>query len=193
MREEPEIVDAELVGEPKPHELEPGGLPSRFGALCLDLFLLVAVFGLLVTQVILPQWHPGAMEEFLELIQQHENAEEGAPPPTPSPALEEAADTVNMIFFLMVYFYFTFVPHFLGGGTLGMRIFNLRIQNMNTPTPAPLRAHLIRGAIKTVCLQIFFPLLTLLFLVALRTPQRIALHDMLARTRVVRAPAFSSK
>jgi uncharacterized RDD family membrane protein YckC len=74
-----------------------------------------------------------------------------------------------------------------------MRIFNLRIQQREEALPAPFGALLVRGAVKTICLQVLFPLLTFLFLVALRTPKRIAIHDMLSKTRVVRAPAFSAK
>ena len=184
-----EAIEAEILdGEPEsPPESEPGGLPARFGALCLDMILITAVFALLLSQVILPQWYPGAMDE---MIRQFEQAEEGGPPP-PSENLTEAIRTSNVISFFAVYLYFTFLPLFLGGGTLGMRIFNLRIENAGTPSPPPLRAHLLRGAIKTICLQVFFPFLALLFLVALGNPRRLALHDMLARTRVVRGPSFS--
>lgn len=193
MREEPDIIEAEIIGDPDPPEQEPGGLPSRFGALCLDLILLIAVFGLVATKIILPQWHPGAMNDFIEMIEEFENSDDSTPPTPASPALLEAARTINLLFFLSIFFYFTFVPLLMGGGTLGMRIFNLRIQDAKTGMPAPFRAHLVRGSIKTICLQVLFPALTLLFLFALRTRQRIAIHDMLAGTRVVRGPAFSSK
>ncbi|MBC2601551.1 RDD family protein [Puniceicoccus vermicola] len=193
MNEEPEIVEAEVVGEPEAPEFEPSSMGARFGALCLDLILLIAVFGLIATKVILPEWYPGAMNEFIELIEQYEDAGEDPAPLNPSSELMKAAQTINAIFFLSIFFYFTFVPLLIGGGTLGMRIFNLRIQQREADAPASFRAHLVRGAVKTVCLQILFPLLTLLFLFAFFNPQRAAIHDLLAKTRVVRGPAFSSK
>ncbi|MFP4352030.1 MAG: RDD family protein [Puniceicoccaceae bacterium] len=185
---EPEIVDWGPADPERPPEPEPGGLPARFGALCLDMILITALFVLLLSQVILPKWYPGAMDE---MIRQFEQVEEEGGRPQPSENLVEAIRTSNVISLFAVYIYFTFLPVFLGGGTLGMRIFNLRIEQNSAPAPAPIRAHLIRGAIKAVCLQVFFPFLALLFLVALGNPRRMALHDMLARTRVVRGPAFS--
>jgi len=193
MREDPEFLEAEILEDPQEPRLEPGGLPSRFGALCLDLILLIAVFGLVTTKIILPRWHPEAIPQFVEIVEQYESADENTPPATPSPELLEAARTVNTLFFLSIFFYFTLIPPMFGGGTLGMRIFNLRIQDQRSNAPAPLRAHLVRGALKTVCLQILFPFLTLLFLFALRNSDRITLHDRLAKTRVVRAPAFRSQ
>lgn len=193
MREEPEILEAEILKDPQEPYLEPGGLPARFGALCLDLILLIAVFGLIATKIVLPSWYPGAIAEFIEIIEQYETADDSSAPVTPSENLTDAARTINTLFFLSVFFYFTLIPPLFGGGTLGMRIFNLRIQSQQGNAPASFGAHLARGALKTVCLQILFPLLTLLFLFALRSPERLALHDRLARTRVVRAPAFSSK
>jgi len=184
---EAEILDGGPAEPGSPPESEPGGLPARFGALCLDMILITALFALLLSQVILPKWYPGAMDE---MIRQFEQSEEGETPP-PSENLAEAIRTSNVISFFAVYLYFTFLPLFLGGGTLGMRIFNLRIQEIGRASPAPMRSLLIRGAIKTVCLQVFFPFLALLFLVALGNPRRLALHDMLARTQVVRGPAFS--
>jgi len=190
---QPEIIEAEILDDSNHPEPETGSLPSRFGALCFDLFLLVAVFGFIATQLVLPKWYPGAIAEFMEMVEQYEEGTQGQDPTAVSPLLMDAAQTINTLFLLLVFFYFALVPLFFGGGSLGMRIFNLRIQDRETNLPAPLRAHLVRGSVKTICLLIFFPLLTLLFLLALRTPQRIAPHDKLARTRVVRAPAFSAK
>lgn len=183
---EAEILDIEGA-DGAPPEPEPGGMPARFGALCLDLILITAVFALLLTQFILPQYFPGAMDE---MIRQFEESGEGVEPAPPSENLADAVRASNAVSFFFVFIYFAFVPLLLGGGTLGMRIFNLRIQDQSASVPAPLRAHLLRGAVKTVCLQVFFPFLTLLFLFALGNPRRIALHDLLARTRVVRGPAF---
>jgi uncharacterized RDD family membrane protein YckC len=192
---EAETLEAEILEEggdggdgKDPSGAETGGLPARFGALCLDVILVTAGFALFLTQFVLPEWYPGALEE---MTRQFERTEEGERPPPPGEELQEALATANALSFFFVFLYFAFVPLFLGGGTLGMRIFNLRIQDRRSGGPAPLRAHLVRGAVKTICLQVFFPLLTLLFLFALRSPQRIAPHDRLAGTRVVRGPAFS--
>jgi len=173
--------------------MEPGGLPARFGAICLDLILVTAVFALLLTQIILPEWYPGAMDEMIQQFENSGNANEEVPPPPPSENLRDAIRTSNALSFFFIFLYFTFVPVLFGGGTLGMRIFNLRIQDRDKPIPPSLRSHFVRGAVKTLCLQVLFPFLTLLFLAALRNPQRMAIHDLLARTRVVRGPAFSAK
>jgi len=187
---EAEILEEDRFSEEKPPELEPGSLPARFGALCLDVILITAVFVFLLTQVVFPEYYPGAMEELLE---QFEPANEAEEQPPPSENVLEALRTSNILSLMFVFVYFSFVPVLARGGTLGMRIFNLRIEDRDRSVPAPLRAHLVRGAVKTICLQIFFPFLTLLFLFALRSRKRLAPHDLLARTRVVRGPSFSRK
>lgn len=180
-----EILEDDLKGTDS--EPEPGTLPARFGALCLDLILVTAVFALFLTQFVFPTYYPGAMEE---LIEQFEQAGGESETGQPDENVLEAIRTSNIISIVFVFAYFSFFPALAGGGTLGMRIFNLRIQDQDASVPASLRSHLIRGSIKTVCLQVLFPFLTLLFLYALRTPERIALHDLLARTRVVRGASF---
>ena len=194
MNEEDRSIDAEILEDdldatatqPEP-EPEPGSLPARFGALCLDLILVTAIFALFLTQFVFPTYYPGAMDELME---QFDRSGEETEPVEPSENVLEAIRTSNMISIVFVFAYFSFLPALAGGGTLGMRIFNLRIQDQNESVPAPLRSHLIRGSIKTICLQVLFPFLTLLFLYALRTRNRIALHDLLAKTRVVRGASF---
>lgn len=192
MNREEKVVDAELVNDetlvgntnPGP---EPGQLPARFGALLLDLILITALCLLFLTQFVFPQYYPGALEELVESVERSRANEEAEPF---SQNVLDALRTSNMISIVFVFGYFSLFPALAGGGTLGMRIFNLRIEDRFASAPAPLRAHVVRGAVKTLCLQVLFPFLTLLFLLALRTPQRLAPHDILARTRVVRGPSF---
>tara|TARA_R100000027_G_scaffold67314_2_gene65542 strand:- start:19503 stop:20078 length:576 start_codon:yes stop_codon:yes gene_type:complete len=191
MNIEPEIVEAEILDEPPEPEFEPGPIGARFGALCLDVILVTAVFTLLLTQYILPEFYPGAMDELMEHFTNPD--EDSSFSSGMSDYLTKALTTANGISFFFIFLYFTLAPVLLKGGTLGMKIFNLRIQQRDSAEPAPLSAHFVRAAIKTVCLQVLFPLLTLLFLYAFRSSERIAVHDLAARTRVVRAPAFTTK
>lgn len=190
MSDELEIVEAEILDESPEPEYEPGSMGARFGALCLDVILVTALFTLLLTQFFFPQFYPGALDEMMQLIGNEGGANflDGA-----SDYLQGALAVANVLSFCFVFLYFAFTPILLKGGTMGMRTFNLRIQQKDTNLPAPVSALIIRSLIKSAFLLVFFPLLTLLYLYALKTKQRLALHDLAARTRIVRAPAFTAQ
>ncbi|MEM0965535.1 MAG: RDD family protein [Verrucomicrobiota bacterium] len=175
---------------------EPAGIGARFGALCLDMILIILVFVVLLTQVVFPFYYPGAMDELQEWLEYVEESGDETEPPPMGENLQEAFKSSNVLSFFFIFLYFAFVPVFMGGGTLGMRIFNLRIQNRDKLAPASIGSLMIRSAVKTFSIQVLFlPYLTLIalanFLVALTNPRRATIHDMFARTVVVRGPAFS--
>ncbi len=165
----------------------PAGLPSRLAALLLDLILLLLLFTFFVTQVVFPVWFPGMTGELLDAWEHFQDTGEVMPE---DERLQRALNTINLISFFLFFLYFAFVPRLAGGGTLGQRVFNLRIENSDRGGPANQAGLVVRAVIKTMCLQVLFPLLTLLFLLALTNPRRRTLHDRFGHTVVVRGPAF---
>jgi len=176
-----------------PKEIPPrdlGGLPSRCVALFLDIILMSALLALILIQVVLPKWYPGAFEEMRELFEERpeEVAEEEY---IPSELVMNAAKTSNVISLIGFTLYFGLSPALFGGGTLGMRVVNLRIEQAFRKARPPLNTLLFRGFIKAVCLQIWFPYLAIFFLMVFMNRNKQTGHDWLAKTVVVRGSAFT--
>jgi uncharacterized RDD family membrane protein YckC len=76
------------------------------------------------------------------------------------------------------------LAHWLWGQTAGKMLLGLRVEARDEHPPA-----LGRAALRTLVVVLSFALAGLPFLVALLRPDRRALHDLLAGTRVVREPA----
>lgn len=185
------MIDLEEEQIPEP-EVEPGGLGARMVAAVLDIILVALVAVFVITRIILPQ-HPGVVEEFKLLMErQSEAAERGEQVPSLFSSEEMSAElirfvqTATLTTFALFWAFFTLSPMLMGGSTLGMRVFNLRIVRADIPLPAGFRAFLFRGFAKTFCLQILSPFLWVFFLLAAFNYRRMAGHDYLARTRVIR-------
>lgn len=187
--EHSELLNDEMPLEP---EVEPGGLRARLAAGMLDIILIALIAVVVVTRIILPQ-HPGVVEEFQEIMErQRSAAEAGQEAPSVfsseemSPELIRFVQTATLTTFGLFWAFFTVSPLLMRGSTLGMRVFNLRIVRADIPLPASFQAYLFRGFAKTFCLQILSPFLWAFFLLAAFNHRRMAGHDYLARTRVIR-------
>jgi uncharacterized RDD family membrane protein YckC len=78
---------------------------------------------------------------------------------------------------------YTTLAHALGGATLGKRLVGISVVGPDGGPPSP-----ARSAIRTILALVSAGLLGLGFVLALFTRTGRALHDLLARTWVVKAP-----
>lgn len=174
----------------------------RMLAFLLDGVLIGLFAILLLSKVLLPQYHPVGYSEYITLIEtrvaEFEKAQqEGAATPLLFPAPDEFSEQVHeMLFYCMeivalcLLVYFVLCEQLMGGGSIGKSMFRLRVISLNTGRPPNVWESFLRGIIKASLLaSLLLPLLSLLFVVSYLLPfgnrMRRAGHDWLAHTLVV--------
>lgn len=166
----------------------------RILAFLLDGILVTLFAALLLTRVLLPEYHPVGYSQFYTLMSEHmeatmqaQAAGEAAPK---LPDLAEQGDAINAmlnygveIFALCALVYFVFCERFMAGGSVGKTMLRLRVISLNTGMPPTIWESFLRGLVK-VC-PIVVPLFFVSYLLPFANRMRRAGHDWLARTLVV--------
>ncbi len=184
-----------LPTNPFPESKAPAPLLLRLVAFGMDALLLTALLAFLLTRVLLPAGHPEGMEEFNQLIQSYwadlETARETNADPPPAPPFIEYPAIVAMITYsqmlclVIMTLYFGLAEGLMNGATLGKKVFRLQTFRQDTEEPPGIFASLLRGAFKSLTL-VASPLFWIFFAVAILSKQRLTVHDLLTRTRVVK-------
>ena len=176
-------------------EVEPAPLLPRFSAFAADLCLVIFL-AITLVQVVLPRLYPEeaqAFREHLQEVQEYQQAtrdDEAATDSAPEPGdLVLDYFKVMQITALSTIFLFFFFSEWLSrGSSPGKLLFRLNVVLREAPdrAPPPLVSAL-RSLVKTSCF-LLFPLLIVLFASVFFQSHRRALHDLLARTIVIRQP-----
>ena len=175
----------------------------RVGAFAADVFCLLVLF--FIANFIIFSQNPEITEELQQLseeIREHQQTreavgpEEAGPPPRPSEEAQRLIRITYAVTLALILLYFILSEVFTGGASPGKRLFKLRVIRTDPgPAPAPLAlgATVMRSVIKAVTLALALtmqPIMLLLlfnYFFAFLTRDRRAVHDYLARTKVVSA------
>lgn len=175
----------------------------RVGAFAADVFCLLVLF--FIANLIIFGQNPEVTEElerFSEEMREHREAQDTLGPNEagPQPTLSEEGQRLIRITYAvslaLVLFYFILSEVFTRGASPGKRLFKLRVIRTDpgqTHTPLALGATVMRSVIKAVSLALALtmqPVMLLLlfnYFFAFLTRDRRAVHDYLARTKVVSA------
>ena len=169
--------------------MPPAKLILRAFAFLLDVILVTAAASVIVWKIVLPQSHPGAMNELMIWSQELLDwwgAPKESPPPEASNGLMRALTLANELQLLIAWVYFAFGEALFAGTTLGKKIFRLKSVSTVTLGPPPFTAGIVRGGMKTILLFWLFPVLLVANFIALFFNKRRQLgHDWMSRTAVV--------
>lgn len=192
----PTLSPPPLPADPFPENKAPAALLLRSVAFGMDALLLTALLAFLLTRVLLPASHPEGLKEFNQLIQTYwtelEAARETNTEPPAAPPFIEYPAVVGMITYsqmlclFIMTLYFGLTEGLMNGTTLGKKVFRLQTLRQDTEEPPGIFVSLLRGAFKSLTL-VASPLFWTFFAVAILSRQRLTIHDLLTRTRVVRA------
>lgn len=189
--------DAEAAAMAAPVSIIPvAPMHWRLLAFMLDM-LLVVLFGfLLLTKVLLPQYHPVGYSQWMaQSAEQTEQVmmalSEGTALPSllPDPAWysDEMQDMTLYIFEILglcTLVYFVLCERLMAGGSLGKSMFRLRVISLNTGGAPNIWESFLRSLIKFFTLSVH-PVLWVSYLLPFGNRLRRAGHDWLARTLVV--------
>lgn len=168
----------------------------RMLAFLLDMFLVALFAFLLLSKVLLPQYHPVGYSQWMEQsTQQTEQVmaalSEGTTLPPLLPDLNQQSDEMKAmslyvveILGLCVLVYFVLCERLMAGGSIGKSMFRLRVISLTTGRAPNIWESFLRSLIKFFTLSIH-PLLWISYLVPFGNRLRRAGHDWLARTLVV--------
>jgi uncharacterized RDD family membrane protein YckC len=181
--------------EPPP-EPQSSLLMPRIGAFAADMFCLLILF-FLANFLIFSQ-NPGVtqeLEQFTEEMREFREApDSGAPEPTLSEEAQRLIQITYAVSLALVLLYFMMSEAFTRGASPGKLLFKLRVIRTDpgqAHAPLPLGATVMRSVIKGISLTLAMtmqPLMLLLlfnYFFAFFTRDRRAVHDYLARTKVV--------
>lgn len=172
--------------------MPPAKLKLRGFAFLLDVILVTAVASVIIWKIVLPQSHPGAMNELMVWSQEildwwsTPNTERESIPPEASKELIRALTLANELQLLIAWIYFALGEALFSGSTLGKRIFRLKSVSTVTLGPPTLIAGIVRGGMKTILLFWIFPILFIInFIVLFFNKRRQLGHDWMSRTAVI--------
>lgn len=160
---------------------------QRTLAFALDFFLVFNLSLVLLLAYLLPQKYPGKMAELQHTVRTSLEAKQGfnALLSTLSEDQLELVYYCQNINLLVYWLYFVLSDVFLGGSSLGKRIFRLKIVRLKSYEMLSFWDLCLRGSIKALTLVWFFPVLMLNYAWAFFNKARLAGHDYLARSIVV--------
>lgn len=147
----------------------------------------------ILLKVILPDQHGAGLTQFDEWMQQLIAMNEAGQKPElnnmPEPGEEMIAMFQFIQQFLMAGFwaYFFISEIFMKGASLGKKVFNLRIININTARPVGLLDSSLRAIIKSLFffIALLFPPILLNYFMPLFNSNRRAGHDYICKTLVI--------
>jgi uncharacterized RDD family membrane protein YckC len=88
---------------------------------------------------------------------------------------------VEVVFYCGVGFFYTVIPHFKWGQTLGKKIFNIKVVTLPDYQPISFKQSLLRWSLQIISLLIF----GLGYVMALLNPRRQTLHESIAGVVVI--------
>lgn len=200
--------ETEGSDEPAPQP-ESARMALRVGAFAADVFCILILF--FAANLIIFSLNPEIadeleryteeMREYQERRQEANGTEEQfGPPPTPSEEARGVIQITYVVSLALVLLYFILGEILTKGASPGKLLFRLRVIRTD-PGAGPglaLGATVLRSVIKAVSLALSMTLqpIMLIFLVnyffAFFTQDRRAVHDYLARTKVISSPEASS-
>lgn len=96
---------------------------------------------------------------------------------------------ISILIIIIYWSYFTISEYLMKGSSPGKRIFKLRVVDPNSSCPLPFWRILLRSLIKTISLtQFAFALVFISIVMMLVSKKRIALHDWVAKSLVIKNP-----
>ena len=170
-------------------EYPPASMLNRSIAFMLDIMLVIVL-----TTVIVSTAFPEGMEELQTRSQEAAdqgkflNLEEAM---IDNPVLQKFFAMTSATSLFLMILYFALIEVFLGGATLGKKVFNLRTAYRDSPRIPPLGQLFIRSVLKTISFISVGSILFFLvgnYLIAFFRKDRRTLHDILTKTSVV--PGF---
>ncbi len=193
--------------EPSPPQVpESAPLMPRVGAFAADCFAILVLF--FIANFIIFSQNPHIteeLEEFSEEMRTYQEQvreangtqEEFGPPPEPSEEAQRMIQITYAVSLGLVLVYFVLGEFFTKGASPGKLLFRLRVVRTDPGVrgdPLALSATMLRSVIKAISLALAMtmqPLMLLLlfnYLFAFFNQDRRAVHDLLARTKVVVTP-----
>ncbi|MCC5789277.1 MAG: RDD family protein [Opitutales bacterium] len=175
--------------------LEPAPLLPRFSAFCADMCVIIFLF-ITVLYVVLPRMYPTesqALQEYQEEVAQHneeaqranQRGEDPPPPPEPNEDVLRYGNILHMSLLGIIFLYFFLGEKLSRGSSPGKMLFRLKVVLQAAPhRPLPGIVSALRALTKTAFFIV--PPLLVLFAFVFFQPQRRGLHDLLARTILMR-------
>lgn len=183
----------------QPDPIIPGApLHLRLAAFVLDWVLITVLAFMLLDTVLLPRYHPDKLTEmttyFTEAMQEAREAQErgegfNPPPFVPSEELTSTLQFCLEVLLIAWWTYFALGEWFSRGRSLGKKALGLRVVRRDTDLPPTPLETLLRSAVKSISLLPVFPIFPLLligYLIVFFNRRRLAGHDYMSRTQVIR-------
>ena len=170
-------------------ELVPASFALRMIAFIMDYVLIMAAMVMISTQVLYPLFHPGFLEDSKVFIEEQQNAVDISFKEQMSQYLEfqmeheHATNDTGFLLAVLIWMYFALSELFLGGSTLGKKIFKLSLIDLKTLNRPEGKTILLRNCLKS--LSVIMPILFVVNLVfVIFNRSRLAGHDLVSKTMV---------
>tara|TARA_B100001248_G_scaffold262737_1_gene262083 strand:+ start:95241 stop:95837 length:597 start_codon:yes stop_codon:yes gene_type:complete len=165
-------------------DLRPAKLKFRALAFVLDV-ILVFVLLALALKIILPMQYPEAMEEVTYQFKQIEAQKESPEQLQFSDGVKQMFDFAGVFSLLFIWVFFTASELAFTNGSMGKKMFRLRVINMYSLERPRFGEALLRSAVKAIALLMLIPLLWVNYFIAFFTAQNRAGHDYICKTLVI--------
>jgi len=177
-------------------------VPAAFGirmvAFVMDYVLIVAATVMISTQILYPFFHPGFIEDSRKFIAQQQASGQVSFKEQMQQYVEfqlqheQVANDTGFLAAVVTWIYFAMSELFLGGTTLGKKIFKLSLIDLKTLKRPEGKTILLRNCIKS--LSVIVPLLFVVNLVFVFFNRlRLAGHDLVSKTMVTYDYALPSE
>ena len=161
---------------------------KRIIAFLLDLILIGAFILMFITNFVIPVKYGGTVEELNKVSQEYMNTSKMTQKELftkMSPELKEMIQVSQGYTVFMLWMYFAFSEILMSGGSLGKKVFSLRVVNSRTLEPPRLFDSILRSGLKTLALITWIPIFIVNFFLIFITKRNQAGHDLLTRTIVI--------
>ncbi|OIO59332.1 MAG: hypothetical protein COZ46_02710 [Verrucomicrobia bacterium CG_4_10_14_3_um_filter_43_23] len=169
-----------------------GSRRLRFIAFVLDVLLIAMLTVTLLWVFIIPEHYASEFQEFQKALEQfNDKVAAGEASRFAASNIKLTSQAQEMVQFMqgfvimMFWFYFALSELLMKGGSLGKKIFSLRVISLKTMNPPSFFDTFLRSGLKTMALLTLFPVLLASYAIYLFTRERRAGHDYLARTVVI--------
>lgn len=170
------------------------GRARRSFAFLLDMILIVTFVLMMLKIFIIPQQHPGALDELQHLAKEYGDT----PGMTQtqlmeklSPELLEMIQTSQAYMLFFLWMYFAISEMITKGSSLGKKVFSMRVVNANTLEPPTFFDSILRSGLKTLSLLSWIPIFIVNCFLIFVTKKRQSGHDLLTRTVVIEGNIYT--